>query len=497
MSRGGAAPRLSAPRDGDTAGRWGGLLGKPSSGVGPLTAGRPAGAGRSIATLLAGETINKATRFVAAVVLARSLTLEQFGYLNVGIAVAGLALMATTLGLPDSGARQVAVDPAAAGRVAGMVVAGRTIALALVAVPAVGIVLVVDRASVPVALLVAAMAVCLAGSLDWLLRGQGRMGAVAAAAGIGGTTVLVGALAVSLLKPTTSTALAVFAAGELVATITTWRFTVGRAPRLSTVGLVDAAQASWPLAISAFIVYSSTANLDTLLLSALSSAEEAGLYSAPYRIYLGLNVVGTFAAYAILPRMSREVAAGQLELSVSKLATGLWPLAGYGLLCLAGAEMFGGELLEGLFGSAFADMRATFLLLCAAIGWWSVGFPAGYGLIARDAQRRFLIGSAMAGVLNVGLNLALIPSMGTEGAAVATVVALAAACTSWLGSQGLLRRAGAPVVGALFVGTAGAAACAVDSRLGLPFGVVTALAGAAALAKGRRALQDTPLTGPS
>src|SRR5438128_170800 len=90
-----------------------------------------AGAGglRSVGALTAGEIVNKAARFVAAIVLARVLTLEEFGLVNVGIAIAGILFVACGLGLPESGARDASVNPERSNEIVERVLAGRLLAL--------------------------------------------------------------------------------------------------------------------------------------------------------------------------------------------------------------------------------------------------------------------------------------------------------------------------------------------------------------------------------
>ena len=69
-----------------------------------------------------GELGNKVFRFAAALVLARSLSTSAFGLFNVGIAIAGILLMATTIGLPELAARDIAIHRDRASWIAGRVV---------------------------------------------------------------------------------------------------------------------------------------------------------------------------------------------------------------------------------------------------------------------------------------------------------------------------------------------------------------------------------------
>lgn len=449
----------------------------------------PKSALRLVGALAAGEIVNKLARFAAAVVLARALSLEDFGLMNVGIAVAGILFVASGLGLPETGGRDASVAPGRALELVERVLAGRMLVLGLLACVLLAVVTIAARDAMPAAALAVAMAAALAVSVEWLLRGLERMNAAAVANSIGGVVVLAGSVFVVTAAPTAQVALAVFVAGEAtVALITLRAARLERWPRPRPAGLSAAVRRSWPLGASALVVYSYYANVDTIVLSVTRSAEEAGLYSAPYRLFLAFNVLGTFAAYALMPRIARAVQLGRDAdaAAMAGLRSALVPLAGYGLVVLGAVEVAGGDLLRLLFGGTFAGEDDAFLVLCLAVPWYSMAFPVGYALIARDAYRRFFAGAAVAGALNIALNVALIPPFGTIGAAVATTCALVAGSTVWLGAHGMLNRDGPRVIALVTVlSLVGLVALSWD-RSAIAIGVITCAAGAVALALGAR-----------
>ncbi len=447
------------------------------------------GALRSIGTLTAGEVVNKLARFAAAVVLARELALADFGLVNVGIAIAGILFVASGLGLPETGSRDVSVAPGRAAEIVDHTLTGRLLALGTLSAA----MLLVTAAAAPgdlnVVVLAVAMALGLSLSVDWMLRGLERMAAVAAANAAGGAVVLAGALLISTTSPTALSALAIFVAGELTVALLTLRAArLARVPRPSVAGLRSTVQRSWPLGASALVVYSYYANLDTILLSVTRSPEQAGLYSAPYRLFLALNVVGTFAAYALLPRIARAVAAGPAAdaAAMAALRRALVPLAGYGLLVLGAVEIAGEDVLRALYGARFAGQDDVFVVLCLAVPWYSVAFPVGYALIARDANRRFFAGAAVAGVLNLALNAALIPLFGPIGAAVATAVALVAGSVVWWRAHGMLGGAAAAPLALVTLATLAALAALAFDVAATAIGALTVVAGSVALAAGAR-----------
>src|SRR5690348_7834274 len=60
--------------------------------------------------LFGGELASKVLRFAAVVILARFLSPSAFGVFSVGIAIAGVLVTASALGLPDLGSRAVAAN---------------------------------------------------------------------------------------------------------------------------------------------------------------------------------------------------------------------------------------------------------------------------------------------------------------------------------------------------------------------------------------------------
>jgi O-antigen/teichoic acid export membrane protein len=451
----------------------------------------------SVATLVVGDAVNKAARFAALVVLTRALPLHEYGLLNLGIALGGIGVVLMRLGLPDLGAREVAISPDRRQELAERIITPQALGLVLLTLLACAVVLAAEPDAATFVLLSGASTLGLALSADWLLRGMERMTSVAIASAAGGLVALAGALLVAVTAQSAIAGLAALAVGEFAGAAWTWRSARLRRftrPRLR--GLGGLLHESWPMAVAGAVMYAYYANIDTILLAAIRSTEEAGLYSAPYKLFLALNVVGIYAAYALLPLASRAVGDDARVESERLLVSCLAPLAGFGLLCLGVAEIIGAQLLEFVFGVPFGGMGTTFLLLCAAVAWYAIGFPVGYSSIAGGHQRRLLIGASVAGALNIVLNVALIPPLGAEGAAIATTAAMAAAAVTWLQAQHLLRRV-APIVCTVGLATAAAGVAAIDDAIRVEIGVATAVAALGLFAVGgpeglKRLLRSRP-----
>jgi O-antigen/teichoic acid export membrane protein len=80
----------------------------------------------------------------------------------------------------------------------------------------------------------------------------------------------------------------------------------------------------------------------------------------------------------------------------------------------------GSDLMIALAGPAKAASAPVFVVSCLAMSWFPLFDIGGYGLLLQKRSRRYLLVTGSAGLLNVLLNLVLIPAMGVMGAVVAT-----------------------------------------------------------------------------
>ncbi len=435
------------------------------------------GVGRSFSALMAGELANKMLRFGAAAVLARGLSPREYGLFNVGIAFSGILVVLTTFGLPEVVGRIVANEPAEAGRLGGMVATARVTATLVVGVIGLVVMEIVWPGHFLFGAAIVVMAAAMSATADWLGRALERMRLVAAGAAAGGVVALAGSIVVTLTTGSAAAGLAVFVAAEMAATAVYWTAVRRRDVRLGVAGLRPIMRRAWPVALSSAAIYSYYANLDTIIMAAARSESEAGVYSAAYRLYLTICIVGVFAAYAAFPRLSRSTGLDRIEVLVTRLRPTLAYLVGYGLVVVGVATLIGEELLQVLFGARFGAAADTLTLLCVSAAWYCVGFPIGYNLVAAERNRRFLAGALAGAGLNLALDLILIPEYGLIGAGVATTVGSIGAMATWLGVRGVTSRAARPVLLAL---VAVAAVALTGLRLDgarIPAGALLAVAG--------------------
>ncbi len=163
---------------------------------------------------------------------------------------------------------------------------------------------------------------------------------------------------------------------------------------------------------------------DTVMIGYYMDNADVGLY----RIALQFTLVAAFTTHAILPtlwpRLSRWGKIGETGLVEESLSRALSYLLILPVPVLAGGVLLGDRLLYFLYGAAFAEgyKALVILLIAQVVNVFYYCFVAY--LSALNHQKDSFKVTAVAAVANIVLNLILIPVIGIEGAAVATLVSM-------------------------------------------------------------------------
>jgi O-antigen/teichoic acid export membrane protein len=438
---------------------------------------------RSIVLLTTAEVVGKLGTLIVVVGAARALPLPAFGAFSVALGIGALAAVLPSWGLDtvliQRGARRPGTLPGLLGTLLVLRLVVGTVLLAVLAAGA-------TVAGLPATTTVAAGAVITACLVE---TGTDAYRAVAVARESPGIVA-----GVQLAQRTATAALALLALGIwdsllalcLAYLVGTLVGTVGMAagaarlgvrPGWGEVGRVRTGRllrVSWPTGVHS-VASMGLFRIDAVLLAALAGAAAAGRYAAAYRLLETVVFVSWTVARAVFPVMAaapdprrvRRVA----EAGLVVLATVFLPYAV--LLWCRGADV-----LRLLYGPDLArESAVTLAWLAPAPLLFGAGYLAGLVLLAGGPTPRLLTGSIGALVVNVLLNLVLIPLYGPVGAAVSTSVSYAA--QALLLYPAVRRRVGRPaVVRALLPAAGGAAVAAVALRL--PVSLLPAAAVAAA-----------------
>jgi len=163
--------------------------------------------------------------------------------------------------------------------------------------------------------------------------------------------------------------------------------------------------------------------IDVFMLSQLRGVEDVGQYGAAWRLLeLGIVVPQSFCQ-ALYPQMAQAVRRGPDDLAWLGSAAARYLLA-LSLPAAVCATVVAGPMLAFLYGEPFRAAGQTLSVLMWTVvpyGW--VRYHA-YVLVAADHQRIDLALNAVMTVVNVLLNLWLIPAYGPLGAALATFISV-------------------------------------------------------------------------
>jgi len=159
---------------------------------------------------------------------------------------------------------------------------------------------------------------------------------------------------------------------------------------------------------------------DVVLLHRLSTDAELGAYSAAYKLFEGSMILPAIVLSAAFPPLAR--AHGDRERQRRWERPVVTALLGLGLL--VGAVLYFGRapLIALFFGPAFGRAAASLRLLALGVPLLYFNYGLTHFLIARDLGRRNLLFGALMLIVNVGINLAVIPRHGGPGAAAATTL---------------------------------------------------------------------------
>jgi len=161
---------------------------------------------------------------------------------------------------------------------------------------------------------------------------------------------------------------------------------------------------------------------DYIMLDYFKGVGAVGIYGAAYRIIEIIAIMVLSASFALFPIVSRRVESSE-DAYGRALQRSMKYITIMGLPLCVGVCLLSKQLMTGLYGSKFAASGPCLaLLVWARIGAFT-SLPGQQGVIARNAQLSLIAPHAIRAILNVSLNMYLIPRYGPMGAAASMVVA--------------------------------------------------------------------------
>ena len=161
--------------------------------------------------------------------------------------------------------------------------------------------------------------------------------------------------------------------------------------------------------------------LDLIMLSKLDSVRAVAIYNVPLTIVELTYVVPAAITTAFFPLLTKQLAENRQDADASLSVLFRLFVAGGGVVALI-LVLAGGDLIELVFGSSYADSGPVVAILAGVIVLNALNYLIWYALLASNQEARRWRVQLLGLALNAGLNVILIPTHGPEGAAVALLI---------------------------------------------------------------------------
>ena len=419
---------------------------RASASVATSEAGPQPAMARNLALLWVGQVVTKLIIFVALATLARRLSPERYGAVELALGLSAFAWLVIEGGFGAAGVRRLKQHAASPVVLAALVPAGQML-LALIVAPAMLAYVwfaVEDLAVFHLALWMAASVLLLPFKQDWLFQASGRFGHVVAAQIIRvaafaavGLALVWGDASYWIVGAAELAAVAV-ATGYLALTQRRLIAPVGfDASRRALAGLVKEGA---PIGAGA-VCWAATQFVPLFAIGTMAGMAETGWFGAAHRLGVSLITFSWLYHFNLFPTLAgqKNIARG-FDTAMVRASVRLTAWGGIALaLTLSIAAP---RLLPLMFGAPFAKAAVPFAIIVWTFPLTLVSGHARWLLVASQRSGEMLLAQFAGVAAALVASLALIPVHGATGAAVGMS---AAALAVWIASQWLAASKGTPV----------------------------------------------------
>lgn len=380
---------------------------------------------RRFAALGLGEAVARLVGFAATVWAIRALGASTYGLIGVAAAVTlygnRIADLGFDLGL---GVREIAADRAFLARVTPSVLGLRLlISAGLATVLALVGLFILPQPDGAILAVYGLTLFAVGASTRWIHLGADR--SRTAAMSLAGGQLLMAALVVATVRGPGDVAAMAGAqvAGDLLAALLLV-LALGGAGRALPISLDwgvlrPLLPRAWALVGSALLgilIY----NAGLLFLRASHGSSAVGYYAAGYTLVTFFLNLGIAYNLSLLPSLTR-LHGSPAELT-ALYHTSIAQVFAVGIPAAVGGSLLAGRITGLLFGAGYAASAVPFALLVWSIPLNLLRDVPLMALLSHEGERWVLRVTFWSAVLSLALNLALIPPLGTTGAALATIV---------------------------------------------------------------------------
>ena len=183
---------------------------------------------------------------------------------------------------------------------------------------------------------------------------------------------------------------------------------------------INLLEKAWPFALSIIfnIIYF---KIDIVMLGIIKTEKEVGLYVAAYNVIILFYYLPQIVSLAVLPIMSRLYLTSQ-----SKLKKAYQQLFDYhyifGIFFALILFVYSKQIIVLLFGEGYTQSHIALRILSVAIIFKYIAYTSGAVLTSINKQKKRAFYQGATSLINITLNLFLIPSFGVVGASISTVI---------------------------------------------------------------------------
>lgn len=164
-------------------------------------------------------------------------------------------------------------------------------------------------------------------------------------------------------------------------------------------------------------------NSDITLLGVLRGDQQVGIYSAATKMYSLVKQIINAAMVVCVPRIAYYIGTQNRKAVMKLLNTMLETILMLGIPAVIGLFSLSGNIINLFCGKEYSGATVSLQILSFALIFALLaGFEATQILIPYKQEKRVLISVVTSAVVNVSLNLALIPRFGAAAAAFTTLL---------------------------------------------------------------------------
>lgn len=387
---------------------------------------RPGRGGRAArnAAVLSGATLAaRLLGFALGVVLGRTLGVEDYGVYGFAVALSLVVTPLADVGITQYMIRETARDAARAeAEMRDLLRVKLALAVAVLAIVA-AVALLRSRDSTVAVVVIVIAAAGLGDSFSQFVfgyfQGRERMGFEARLTTFAALLRAAGGIVLALvtrdlvLVVCWVLAVSVFQVGVAFARV--------RAPLRETRGRWAAAAWGTVLVMGAIVALTNVyTRADAVMIGLLLDDRQVGLYTAAYTLMLGLGIVPWMVGTALAPVFASTFT-GDREVFAQAWREGVRATLVIAIPLALVTSILARPILERLYGPEFGDATTALAVLAWTCPLAALATLSSVALRGAGRERWILLVALAGAVMNVGLNLVLIPAIGIKGAAIMTV----------------------------------------------------------------------------